>query len=107
MRYLRGRGPRRRCRRRSRLCGGTCRNIRRMAVVSNSSPLIVYSKNGLLHLLPAIFGEIWIPPAVYREVVGEGRDRAGSVEIAAAPWIIRAHQPPPVALPVALADIVR
>jgi predicted nucleic acid-binding protein len=38
-------------------------------VISDSSPLILYEKAGYLHLMPALFGSIVIPPAVYDEVV--------------------------------------
>jgi predicted nucleic acid-binding protein len=66
-----------------------------MSIVSNSSPLIVYAKSGLLDLLPAIFGQVWIPPAVDQEVVAEGRGRPGAAEIAAADWIVRTATPEP------------
>ena len=59
-----------------------------MIVISDSSPLILFSKIGHLHLLSQLFENIVIPPAVYNEVVAHGRDRSGSVETANAPWII-------------------
>ncbi|MEB3760630.1 MAG: hypothetical protein GSR81_07285 [Desulfurococcales archaeon] len=42
-------------------------------VVSDSSPLIHLSQIGRLNLLKEFFGELLIPPAVYREVVIGGR----------------------------------
>lgn len=56
-------------------------------VVSNSSPLIHLSQIGRLSLLREFFGELLIPPAVYREVVVEGRGRPGSREVREASWI--------------------
>jgi len=41
-------------------------------VVANSSVIIFLSKIGLLYLLKRLFGDIYIPEAVYREVVIEG-----------------------------------
>jgi predicted nucleic acid-binding protein len=43
-------------------------------VVSNSSILIHLGKIGLLDVLRAEYGVIWIPEAVWREVVVEGSD---------------------------------
>lgn len=37
-------------------------------IVSNSSPLIVFSKIGRLSLLEKMFGEVYIPKAVFEEV---------------------------------------
>ncbi len=56
-------------------------------VVSDSSPLIHLSQIGRLNLLKEFFGELLIPPAVYREVVVEGRGRPGSREVEEASWI--------------------
>ncbi len=56
-------------------------------VVSDSSPLIHLSQIGRLSLLGEIFGELLIPPAVYREVVVEGHGRPGSREVRDASWI--------------------
>jgi predicted nucleic acid-binding protein len=48
--------------------------------VSNSSPLIHLSAIGRLSILHR-FASIYIPPAVWREVVEEGGARPGAVEI--------------------------
>ena len=56
-------------------------------VVSDSSPLIHLSQIGRLSLLRKLFGELLIPPTVYREVVVEGRERPGSREVGEASWI--------------------
>ncbi len=57
-----------------------------MAVVSNSSVLILYSRLGRLDLLRELFGEIFIPQAVQDEVVTRGGDRPGA-ELVHMPWI--------------------
>ena len=54
------------------------------AAVSNSTPLISLSVLGHLELLRELYGEVWIPPSVQREVVVAGRGRSGSSEVAAA-----------------------
>ena len=53
-------------------------------VVSNASPLVGLSVVGHLELLREFYGEVWIPPAVWQEVVESGADKAGSPEVAAA-----------------------
>lgn len=57
-----------------------------MVVVSDSSPLILLSRLGLLDLLPALLGRVIVPGAVYREVVHVGDDLPGSRELRAATW---------------------
>lgn len=52
-------------------------------IVSNSSPLIVFSKINRLPLLEEMFGEVYIPKAVFDEVT---RGRKGS-EIVKNKWI--------------------
>lgn len=50
-------------------------------VIFNSSPLINLSHVGLLHLLSKLFTEIFIPEAVFKEVVIEGRKKEDVKEI--------------------------
>ena len=50
-------------------------------VIFNSSPLINLSHVGLLHLLRKLFTEIFIPEAVFKEVVIEGRKKEDVKEI--------------------------
>jgi predicted nucleic acid-binding protein len=52
---------------------------RQAIIVADSSPLITLERIGRLELMPALFGAIWLPPAVVREV--------GPV-IAALGWIV-------------------
>jgi len=49
--------------------------------VSNSSPLIHLAAIGGSGLLREFFNEILVPPAVWREVVDEGRGRPGAAEV--------------------------
>jgi predicted nucleic acid-binding protein len=57
---------------------------RRMIVVVNSTPLISLARRGLFDLLRSLYGRIILPPAVYREIVTEGEERAGAHETEAA-----------------------
>lgn len=50
-------------------------------VISDSSTLIHLARIGRLDLLQRFFESITIPPAVWREVVEQGRGRAGAIEI--------------------------
>ena len=58
-----------------------------MIVVSNATPLIGMSMTDEFDLLRDIFGKIYIPRAVHREVVEEGKDRFGAREVEQASWI--------------------
>lgn len=59
-----------------------------MTVVADASVLIGLSAIGQLPLLHARFPSgIFIPEAVWREVVDEGRGRPGAQEVADADWI--------------------
>lgn len=50
-------------------------------IVSDSSPLIYFSKVGKLRLLEKLYDEIVIPEAVYAEVVIEAREKPGVNQI--------------------------
>jgi len=56
-------------------------------VVSNSTPLIHLAKIGRLDLLRKFFGEVFIPKAVYRECVLEGKGSKDAELIEKADWI--------------------
>lgn len=62
-----------------------------MTAVSNSSPLILYASIGQLELIERLFTEVLITPAVWQEVVKDGRGRVGACEVQQASWI---HQQP-------------
>ena len=60
-------------------------------VISDSSTLIHLGGIGRLALLRELCGQIIIPPAVWREVVEEGKGRAGAAEVETAQkagWIV-------------------
>ena len=59
-----------------------------MKVVADASILIGLSSIGQLALLNERFpGGVLIPPAVWREVVEQGKERPGAREVAGANWI--------------------
>lgn len=64
-----------------------------MAAVSDSSPLISYSAIGRLDLLQALFTELIVPPAVWREVVTDSDDKPGARDVLQAGWIVRRSLP--------------
>ncbi len=59
-----------------------------MIVVSNTTPLIGLASIGRFELLRKLFGEIYIPRAVYEEAVVFGRERGGAKkEVSTATWV--------------------
>jgi len=58
-----------------------------MSVVSNASPLISLARIGKLDLLRQLYDELFIPEAVWHEVVIEGVGQPGADEVKAATWI--------------------
>ena len=60
-----------------------------MPVISNSSPLILFSRIGRLELLRELFGQVLVPLAVDREVVRAGSGRPGESEVRSASWLLR------------------
>ena len=75
-----------------------------MAAISNSSPLILYAQIGRLELLHSLFDEVFVPPAVWREVVTASHDRVGAIEVRQAGWIVHVPLPDP-GLPPLLANL--
>jgi predicted nucleic acid-binding protein len=49
-------------------------------VVVNTTPIIALSIVGRLDLLQSLYGEVWIPPAVYGEVMA-GAGRPGTQDL--------------------------
>ncbi len=58
-----------------------------MSVVSSASPLISTARIGKLDLLHQLYGEVFIPEAVWHEVVVKGAGEPGADEVKAATWI--------------------
>ena len=59
-----------------------------MIIVSNTTPLIGLASIGRFDLLQQLFGEIYIPKAVYAEAVIAGREDGGAKrEVSEALWV--------------------
>ncbi|MBS3921490.1 MAG: DUF3368 domain-containing protein [Deltaproteobacteria bacterium] len=58
-----------------------------MKIVCDSTALIGLAKIGNLELFEKIFGEIFVPNAVFVEVVDRGKGRPGTKEVQDARWI--------------------
>lgn len=58
-----------------------------MVVVGDASVLINLAWLGKLSLLEALFGELFVPRAVWDEIVERGAGKPGSAEIRAAAWV--------------------
>ncbi len=58
-----------------------------MTIVCNASPLINLACINQLDLLHRLYGEIFIPQAVWREVVVQGVGQPGADEVRRASWI--------------------
>jgi predicted nucleic acid-binding protein len=56
-------------------------------VVSNTTPIIALSLVGQHELLQQLYGEVLLPPAVYREVMVGGRSKIGVTELQNAVWL--------------------
>lgn len=54
--------------------------------VINSGPLVALALAGRLDLLPALFGEFWIPELVFHEVAVAGVGRPGANTLADTRW---------------------
>jgi predicted nucleic acid-binding protein len=64
-----------------------------MLVVADSSPLIVLANIGEVDVLPRLFGEVVIPPAVAAEVGAASRPQAVRDFMAARPAWLRVERP--------------
>lgn len=60
-----------------------------MTIVSDASPLINLARIGKLDLLLQLYGELYLPEAVWQEVVVRGAGQPGAGEIQTAAWIKR------------------
>lgn len=58
-----------------------------MKVISDSSPLINFAALCRFDLLCMLYGTIYIPDAVYHEVVIAGRGEPGAAEVERATWL--------------------
>lgn len=60
-----------------------------LKVVSNTSPLINLAQIGMLDLLQKLYGEIYVPDAVWQEVVIQGKGQPGATELVRSDWVRR------------------
>src|SRR6266446_2792452 len=60
-----------------------------MPVVSNSGPILCFARAQRLDLLHRALLQIYIPDAVYEEIVVQGTGKPGSEQVAQADWIHR------------------
>jgi predicted nucleic acid-binding protein len=60
-----------------------------MTFVADAGPLISFARAGRLELLRQVVHEIWIPDAVYHELVTKGAGRSGAEETSQGVWIKR------------------
>ena len=58
-----------------------------MNAVSDSSTLIILSRIDRLEFLKVIFGQVFIPQAVYDDLVVKGKGKPGAKEVDTANWI--------------------
>lgn len=58
-------------------------------IVSNTSPIINLACIDRLDVLPALFGEIAIPDAVFHEIAVAHPDAPGASDVRTAPWVRR------------------
>lgn len=59
-----------------------------MKVVSNTSPIINLAAIQQLEILHQLYSELFIPPAVYHEIVIRGAGQPGASEIPKSNWIV-------------------
>jgi predicted nucleic acid-binding protein len=64
-----------------------------MLVIADSSPLIVLVNIGHIEVLPKLFGEVVIPPAVATEIAAPARPQAARDFAAARPAWLRVQAP--------------
>ena len=74
-----------------------------MIFVADAGPMISFARAGRLELLRQVVGELWIPEAVYHELVTQGAGRPGAAEASRGAWIQRK----PIAQPTAALALPR
>ena len=60
-----------------------------MRLVSNSGPILSFARANRFDVLNAVVQELFIPEAVYDDIVVAGHDKVGAREVADAVWIRR------------------
>jgi uncharacterized protein len=59
-----------------------------LIVVSDTSPVLNLARIGRLQLLPSLYRQVLIPPAVYQELTASRRGQAAAIDLVAEPWLI-------------------
>jgi predicted nucleic acid-binding protein len=60
-----------------------------MIFVADAGPIISFGRAGRLELLRQVVATVWIPEAVYQELVTRGAGRPGAEEVSRGAWIQR------------------
>jgi uncharacterized protein len=60
-----------------------------MIFVADAGPIISFGRVGRLELLRQVVATVWIPEAVYQELVTRGAGRPGAEEVSRGAWIQR------------------
>ncbi len=63
------------------------------SIVVDSSPLIILLKSGLVHILPALYETIFVPNAVWHEVLAGPEDDVARKRLPSIDWITRISVP--------------
>jgi predicted nucleic acid-binding protein len=58
-----------------------------MPVVSDTTAITNLAAIGRLDLLHELYGQIWLPSEVWRELVAPGQNNPGSIEAQTKPWL--------------------
>ena len=56
-------------------------------IVSDSGPIIAFSRIGRMDILRSLFGKIIVPKAVYEELVTAGKGKPGAAEVRQSAWV--------------------
>ena len=59
-----------------------------MIVVSDTSPVLNLVRIGRLQLLPSLYRQVLIPPAVYQELTTSRRGDTAAIDLVGEPWLI-------------------
>jgi predicted nucleic acid-binding protein len=59
-----------------------------LIVVSDTSPVLNLARIGRLELLPLLYNQVLIPPAVYEDLTRSKRDLPPAIDLASAVWLI-------------------
>jgi predicted nucleic acid-binding protein len=65
-----------------------------VSLISNTGPLVALAKVDSLLLLQELFGEVWIPPAVHRELLAKGGPEAQRLDDAFQAYVHVSETPP-------------